>query len=320
MNDQATHLRRLVRHATEPSDVALWPSRRAPTPARPQRQAQRVQRPPALAQAIAITSGKGGVGKTNLAVNLAVRLARLGRRVCLLDGDLGLANADVLCNLTPRWTLEQVVSGRCRLTEAMLPAPGGFRLIPGACGVARMADLDGADRRALLEHLAALEHVADDLVIDTAAGLGANVMAFVAAASRVLVVTTPEPTAMTDAYGMIKALNAGSPGLGLSLVVNMVVSEAEGRNVFDRMNRVSRTFLGRALRWGGAVPFDDTVRDAIRHRVPFTLYAPGAPAAVAVDRLARSVLGITGGPAASGGFFARVATWFSEGRNFSVSS
>ena len=125
---------------------------------------------------------------------------------------------------------------------------------------------------------------------------------------------------MTDAYGMIKALNAGSPGLGLSLVVNMVVSEAEGRNVFDRMNRVSRTFLGRALRWGGAVPFDDTVRDAIRHRVPFTLYAPDAPAAAAVDRLARSVLGITGGPAASGGFFARVATWFSEGRNSSVSS
>ena len=280
MNDQATHLRRLVRHAADPSDVALWPSRRAPTPARPQRQTQSVQRPPALAQAIAITSGKGGVGKTNLAVNLAVRLARLGRRVCLLDGDLGLANADVLCNLTPRWTLEQVVSGRCRLTEAMLPAPGGFRLIPGACGVARMADLDGPARRALLEHLAALEHVADDLVIDTAAGLGANVMAFVAAASRVLVVTTPEPTAMTDAYGMIKALNAGSPGLGLSLVVNMVVSEAEGRNVFDRMNRVSRTFLGRSLQWGGAVPFDDAVREAIRHRVPFTLYAPGAPAAV----------------------------------------
>ena len=135
----------------------------------------------------------------------------------------------------------------------MLPAPGGFQLIPGAGGVARMADLDGPARRALLEHLAALEHVADDLVIDTAAGLGANVMAFVAAASRVLVVTTPEPTAMTDAYGMIKALNAGSPGLGLSLVVNMVVSEAEGRNVFDRMNRVSRTFLGRALRWGGAI-------------------------------------------------------------------
>ncbi len=311
MNDQATHLRRLVRHAAEPSAVTLWPSRRAPAPARGQRPNPPVERPPTLAQAIAITSGKGGVGKTNLAVNLAVCLARLGRRVCLLDGDLGLANADVLCNLTPRWTLEQVVSGRCRLTEAMLQAPGGFRLIPGACGVAGMADLGSPDRRALLENLVALEHVADDLVIDTAAGLGANVLAFVTAASRVLVVTTPEPTAMTDAYGMIKALNANAPGLGLSLVVNMVVNEAEGRSVFDRMNRVSRTFLGRTLQWGGAIPFDDAVREAIRHRVPFTLYAPDAPAAGAVDRLARSVLGITGGPPPTGGFFTRLATWFS---------
>jgi len=320
VNDQATHLRRLVRHADERPGVALWPSRRAPATTRPQRPTQHIERPPTLAQAIAITSGKGGVGKTNLAVNLAVRLAQLGRRVCLLDGDLGLANADVLCNLTPRWTLEQVVAGRCRLTEAMLQAPGGFRLIPGACGVARMADLDDPDRRALLEHLAALEHVVDDLLIDTAAGLGANVMAFVAAASRVLVVTTPEPTAMTDAYGMIKALNAGAPRVGLSLVVNMVASEAEGRSVFDRLNRVSRTFLGRTLQWGGAVPLDDSVREAIRHRVPFTLYAPDAPAAAAVDRLARYVLGVTGFPAAPGGFFGRLATWFSSGKDISGSS
>ena len=125
---------------------------------------------------------------------------------------------------------------------------------------------------------------------------------------------------MTDAYGMIKALNAGAPRLDLSLVVNMVASEAEGRSVFDRMNRVSRTFLGRPLQWAGAVPFDDAVREAIRHRVPFTLYAPDSPAAAAVDRLAQYVLGITGGPAAPGGFFARLATWFSSDHDSSGSS
>ncbi len=272
-----------------------------------------VTRPTRLAQAIAVTSGKGGVGKTNLAVNLAVCFARQNRRACLLDGDLGLANADILCNLTPRLTLEHVVNGRCRLAEAMLLAPGGFRLIPGACGVARLADLDGVDRQTLLGQLAALDRVADDLVIDTSAGLGANVLAFVAASSRVLVVTTPEPTAMTDAYGMIKALTAGSRQLNVCLVVNMVSCLEEGRRVFDRVNRVSRTFLNRTLDYGGAVPTDEVVREAIRHRVPFTLYAPDAPATRAVEALARSLLGMKPQPPTGGGFFSRLATWFSAG-------
>ncbi len=139
---------------------------------------------PPMARVIAVTSGKGGVGKTNIAVNLAVVLARLGQRVCLLDADLGLANADVLCSLTPRLTLEHVISGRCRLAETMLLAPGGVRLIPGACGVARLADLAGADRLALLGQLEALERVTDTLIIDTGAGLSRNVLAFAAAAQK----------------------------------------------------------------------------------------------------------------------------------------
>lgn len=320
MSDQATHLRRLVRYAAEPRRSSRAVGRRpisvAPAPVLPSYAAPA----PSLAQAIAVTSGKGGVGKTNLAVNLAVCLARLGRRTCLLDGDLGLANADILCNLTPRLTLEQVINGRCRLAEAMLLAPGGFRLIPGACGVARLADIDGADRLALLRQLAALDHVADQLVIDTGAGLGANVLAFVAAASRALVVTTPEPTAMTDAYGMIKALTARAPALGISLVVNMSSGAEEGRTVFDRINRVSRTFLGRTVDYAGSVPRDDTVGEAIRHRVPFALYAPDGPATAAVDALARALLGIESGRVPSTGFFSRLAAWFSHSGDFRESS
>ena len=325
MSDQATHLRRLVGHATQPRRGASWPARRTTalvTPAIPgaSRRVPEAVGAPRLAQAIAITSGKGGVGKTNLAVNLAVCLARLGRRTCLLDGDLGLANADILCNLSPRLTLEQVINGRCRLAEAMLLAPGGFRLIPGACGVARLADLDGAERAGLIRQLAALDHVADELVIDTGAGLAANVLAFVTAASRVLVVTTPEPTAMTDAYGMVKALTARAPDLGISLVVNMVGDAQEGRAVFDRIDRVSRTFLGRALDYGGAVPNDEAVVEAIRHRVPFTLYAPDGPATAAVDALARSLLGIESRNTTGGGFFSRLVTWFSQGTDFREST
>jgi flagellar biosynthesis protein FlhG len=304
MNDQATQLRRLVRGAS-PADAVprLW--RPAAANSRPQR----------LAAAIAVTSGKGGVGKTNLAVNLAVCLARIGQRVCLLDADLGLANADVLCNLTPRLTLEHVVGGRCRLADAMLMAPGGFRLIPGACGVARLADLDGAARGDLLEQFHALDRVADSLVIDTAAGLGANVLAFAAAAGRVLVVTTPEPTAMTDAYAMIKALSRHAPELRIDLVVNMAESTAESTSVHERMSRVARTFLDRGVDLAGWVPADPAVREAVRHRVPFTVYAPESRAARAMDRLARHVAGVGAvGAAPDTGFFGRLSGWLSPGR------
>ena len=273
-----------------------------------------------MARVIAVTSGKGGVGKTNIAVNLAVALTRLGQRVCLLDADLGLANADVLCSLTPRLTLEHVVSGRCRLAEAMLLAPGGFRLIPGACGVARLADLAGADRLALLGQLEALERVTDTLIIDTGAGLSRNVLAFAAAAQQVVVVTTPEPTALTDGYGMIKALLQQSAGSRIDLLVNMVCHAGEGDSVFTRMDRVSRTFLKRPLGFAGSVPIDQAVREAVRHRVPFTLYAPDNPATAALDRLARRVSGIaheaasarTGDP--SVGFFGRLAEFFGRRR------
>ncbi len=311
MNDQASHLRRLVRIAEPMEAVPLFaPRGTRGFRGRPQ------PREPRLAQAIAVTSGKGGVGKTNIAVNLAVRLAQLGRRVCLLDADLGLANVDVLCSLTPRLTLEHVVSGRCRLAEAMLLAPGGFRLIPGACGASRLADMNGADRGELLEQLAALDRVADTLVIDTAAGLSANVLAFVAAARRALVVTSPEPTAMTDAYGMIKAVAARAPYVRLELLVNMVAGESEARGVFDRVDRVSRTFLGRTLTYAGSVPMDASVREAVHHRVPFALYAPSGRATVEVGRLARRMAGLEAADAAAGGFFARLAAWFSPGRDF----
>src|ERR1041385_2437859 len=158
------------------------------------------------ASVVAITSGKGGVGKSNIAVNLAIKLAAANKDVVLLDADLGLANADVLCNVDLKTNLAHVIARKHELAEVMVKAPGGFRLIGGASGLARMADLTDGDRQRLLEALAELEQTTDAILLDTGAGISPNVLAFAKAADHVMVVTTPEPTAITDAYAVIKVM------------------------------------------------------------------------------------------------------------------
>jgi flagellar biosynthesis protein FlhG len=319
MSDQATALRRAMERARTHSPAAVQPHINAVHPdvgdstvmavALPRASQPRLQ----LAKAIAVSSGKGGAGKSNIAVNMAVALSGLGLKVCLLDADMGLANADVLCNLTPKQTLEHVVAGKCKLWEAIMFAPGGFRLIPGASGVARMAELGQEERRRVLYQLAALERVADVLIIDTGAGISSMVVTFAAAAHTTVVVTTPEPTALTDAYGMIKTLCARAPDARIELVVNMCTSTEEAMRVFGRMDRVCRTFLRRRIQFGGAVPTDAAVRAAVRQRVPFVLLSPEAPATVAVRNLARRMVGLQDeappGEQAGRGFFTRVAKW-----------
>jgi flagellar biosynthesis protein FlhG len=304
----------------------VHPSRYPPSPAQiksrtaDRRSPTTSAQPVRLARAIAVSSGKGGVGKSNLAVNLAVAMSTFGLKVGLLDADLGLANADVLCNVSPRMTLEHVVAGKCRLWEAMVLAPGGFRLMPGASGVAGMAALSEQHRRGLLQQLAALERVADVLIIDTGAGISPNVLSFAAAAHTTVVTTTPEPTAITDAYGMIKALYLRRREARVELVVNMVQGEEEGREVFSRMDRVCRTFLKHPLAYGGSIPMDPAVPLAVRQRVPFVLHAPDAVATRSVQNIARRLVGLDEAPieadsaqdAASSGFFSRVARWLSS--------
>jgi flagellar biosynthesis protein FlhG len=270
------------------------------------------------ATVIAITSGKGGVGKSNVAVNLAIKLAAAGKEVVLLDADLGLANADVLCNIDLPHNLSSVIARKKDLADVMVRAPGGFSLIGGASGLARMADLTDADRQRLVTAMGRLEERADIILVDTGAGISPNVLTFTRAADHVLVVTTPEPTAITDAYAVIKVISREGMSGGvegerrISLLVNQVRTAGEGRVVHERIAKVARQFLGVRVYDAGHIMSDECVSTAVRARTPFVIQSPRSPASLCVAQLAmRLEQGVAATPAGTGGgFFNRMGRWF----------
>lgn len=266
------------------------------------------------ATVFAVTSGKGGVGKSNVSVNLAITLAQAGKRVILIDADLGLANADVLCNIDVKCNLAHVVARQRELKDVMVEAPGGFRLICGASGLAKMADLSDFDRERLIRALGELETQCDIIIIDTGAGISPNVLSFTRAADHVLVVTTPEPPAITDAYAAIKVLvkTAETEGVAhdrrISLLVNQALSPQEGAHVYDRVSKVARQFLGAVVFDAGFIPKDDAVTTAVRARTPFVLSAPRSGAAQGMAQLAARLAGGAVQPQATS-FFDRLGRW-----------
>tara|TARA_Y100000589_G_scaffold9134_1_gene7760 strand:- start:845 stop:1744 length:900 start_codon:yes stop_codon:yes gene_type:complete len=295
IQDQATMLRELVRPSV--SDTEKPPS------------------PHRLSLALTIASGKGGVGKTNVTVNLAAALAKMGLKTVVFDADLGTANADVLCGLDPRYTLESVLRGTHEVQDVMVTGPGGFELIPGASGCSDLASLSPERRQEVLGQLAALESQADILLIDVAAGIGEDVMGFAAAADALMVVATPEPTSITDAYAFIKMARRYAPDRTPDLLLNLADDEEEAREVHLRMDRACRQFLNFGLPLAGVVPRDEAVRRAVRSRLPFVISEPNSAATRAINQLA-SRLG--GRPACDshekGGFLGRLVQWISVRR------
>lgn len=236
--------------------------------------------------ALAVTGSKGGVGKSNLTVNLAVSLARCGRRVLVVDGDLGLANIDVLLGLVPRRTVEQLVRGEAVLDELLLPGPAGIRVLPAASGVPELNRLNGASRKRLLTALAEVSSQVDDVLVDTGAGIGEATLSLQLAASRVLVVTTPEPTSLVDAYATLKLLWSADPGKRIDLVVNAADNDEEARRAFDQIARASQHFLGREPGWLGPVYRDPKVGEAVRRQRALLELFPTSRAARCYERIA----------------------------------
>jgi len=256
---------------------------------------------------VAVTSGKGGVGKTNIVTNLALALARQGVRVLVVDGDLGLANVDLLLGVAPQYDLQDVILGQRSVRDVVFEGPDGIHVLPASSGVEELANLDEFRTECLIRSLAELEEEIDMILIDSPSGIGKNALSMVQVADQILVVTTPEPTSFSDAYAMIKVLSRRPLRCVPSLLVNQANSEDEAMGVARRVRTVAKRFLNLDVAYWGCVLDDDSVSKSVQRQEPFLSTYPYSPASSCIYSLARRVMGQEPMPAApSGGPYAVV--------------
>ena len=307
MRDQAASLRELVQGKTEyvgpqtavpvapvqsPALSAQERPGQAPAAENAAPLHQRFFRPTIRtgARVIAITSGKGGVGKTNLTVNLAIAMAKIGRRVLIVDADLGMANVDVVLGTVSKHHLLHLLQPDVALEDVLIHGPYGVNYISGGSAIERALDFSPKERQCLLDKLAACEKLADIVLVDTGAGLGRNVLDFILAADEVILVTTPEPTALTDAYAVMKAYSRNSEKKDLKIVVNRVYDEDECNEVLTKLRRTSEKFLSLPLTSLGMVYEDRSVMNAVKNQQPLLAAYPDAVAARCIEAVAKNVL------------------------------
>lgn len=261
-----------------------------------------------MGRVIAVTSGKGGVGKTSTSVNLAIALAALKKRVIVLDADLGLANVEVLMGLNSFYNLQHVVDGEKSMMQILVQGPGGIEVVPGTSGLAKLADLAAPARNNVLNGLRELQEKSDFVIIDTMAGIGQNAISFAAAADEVVLVTTPEPSAIVDAYATIKTIHQSRPDAVIRLLVNMVINNQQALAVMTNLSRVSQQYLSYKLSFLGFLVRDPHVSQAVMQTNPFMLRFPNAPAAKCMTDIAAKLVEDRGlNDAARTGFFRRFA-------------
>lgn len=238
---------------------------------------------------ISITSGKGGVGKTTVSVNLAISLANAGKKVLLFDGDLGLANVNVLLGIIPEHNIYEVIKGKKTVREIVISTSYGIDIIAGANGISQLANLSEEQREQFVKGLTEL-HGYDVMIIDTGAGVGANVLGLIMPADDVLVVTTPEPTAITDAYGMIKSIVANRQEKSIKLIVNRVPSAIEAKRVADRLISISSQFLRTNVQNLGFIFEESLVQKSISSQRPHVVLYPGSKSAACLSHIAARLI------------------------------
>jgi flagellar biosynthesis protein FlhG len=281
MEDQAEKLREIMRHKTAGAEGEDNKARNERIESRAADKTGGTK-----SRIITVTSGKGGVGKTNVSVNMALAYARLGKKVVVMDADLGLANVNVMLNMIPKYNLYHVIRKQKTMKEIMVDTDYGISIVAGASGFSKIADLSEEERQNFINELEALSNF-DIIIIDTAAGVSRNVLDFVAAADDAVIITTPEPTAITDAYGIIKiiATEWDSLNMGLKLVVNRVKSYAEAKRVADRMTNIAGQFLNLKMDYLGCIFDDIAVSQAVLRQRPFMVVDPKCKASLCVQHI-----------------------------------
>ena len=269
--DQATQLRNLIKSGQE----------------------NKVSKRP-LSRVITVTSGKGGVGKSNTAINLALQFKKLGKRVIILDADFGLANIEIMFGTVPKHNFCDLIYQGKEITDIITWGPGDVGFISGGSGIAGLSNLDRKYLEYIIQNLAKLDAIADVIIIDTGAGIADAVMDFLVASGEIIVVTTPEPTSITDSYSLIKALNRhprfSKDNSKIKVIANRVGSEEEGKSLFKKLNSVVSRYLGLYLEYTGSVPHDDKLVGAVMQQTPVSIAYPSAKSTKAYEDITRRLM------------------------------
>lgn len=242
------------------------------------------------ARVICVTSGKGGVGKTNFTINLGVELTKLDNRVTIIDADLGLANIDVALGTVPKYTLYDVINKDKSIDEVIMNGPNNMKVISGGSGVLELVDMNSEDIKQLIEKLNDINKHTDIILIDTGAGLSNSILSFVLSAEEVILVTTPEPTSITDAYAMIKTINFKNKDKKIKVIINRVESTKEGHIAFEKLNNASNRFLSMNLEKLGYVFDDSNVVKSVKKQIPFTIEYPNSIASKNIKQIAFKII------------------------------
>jgi flagellar biosynthesis protein FlhG len=236
---------------------------------------------------ITISSGKGGVGKTNFAINLGIAFYNMGKKVLVMDADLGLANVNVVLGIVPKYNLYNVLKGQKKIKDIVIDTPYGIKIIAGASGFYQLATINNDKKKEFLSSLMALNS-ADIIIIDTGAGISENVISFLLAADEMIIITTPEPTSITDAYGIIKTIASMSGSKkNIKLIINRVEKEIQAKRISDRISNIAEKFLDVKLENLGYILEDEIVSKAVKKQKPFLYLAPKCKASICVERIAK---------------------------------